>query len=237
MIPHLESNRLKKFGLAFSTWLIFRITKPKTALLRTHHQSLMLMKTTALLLFFVFATAFQALSQQFSFGFQIIGLSVHLKKSKNRDLFKGKITHDGRVVLNGGVLLTARYHVNEHWGFQASQALVAKDCSGRFLGMSHVGVFGSKNNLWDSPNSVDVSFGPMFFYRQNWALLPGYVNDGLFKISDNQRWMTKFVWHGGMVSWRRRLEQNRYFQLDMLPGVPELISIGPGMSFQRAVGN
>ncbi len=177
-------------------------------------------------------------AQQFSFGVQLIGLSVHLKKSKHPQLFKGKITKDGRVVLNGGVLLTARFHVNEKWGFQASQALVAHDCSGRFLGMTHLGGFISKNNLWDSRNSVDISFGPMFFYRQNWALLPGYVDEGLFNISDNQRWMTKFVWHGGMLSWRHRLEASgRYFQLDMLPGFPEIISVGPGMSFQKAVSN
>ncbi len=194
------------------------------------------MKTTALLLFFALALAVPAISQQFSFGFQLIGLSVHLKKSKHSQLFKGKITEDGRVVVNGGILITARYHVNERWGVQASQALVARDCSGRFLGMSHIGVFGKKTDIWDSPNSVDVSFGPMFFYRQNWAVLPGYVDEGLFKISDNQRWMTKFVWHGGMVSWRHRLEPDRYFQLDMLPGFPELISIGPGMSFQRGGG-
>lgn len=189
--------------------------------------------TTTLLLFLALAIAAPAFSQQFSFGFQLIGLSVHLKKSKNRNLFKGKLTHDGRVVVNGGVLLTARYHVNDHWGVQVSQALVARDCSGRFLGMSHIGVFGKMNDLWDSPNSVDVSFGPMFFYRQNWALLPGYVNDGLFKISDNQQWMTKFVWHGGMVSWRYRLAPNRFFQVDMLPGLPEIISVGPGMSFMQ----
>ncbi len=193
------------------------------------------MKTTILVLFLVFAMSAPAFAQQFSLGFQIIGLSIHLKKSKNKNLFKGKITQNGRVVVNGGVLFTARYHVNDHWGFQASQALVARDCSGRFLGMSHVGVFGSKNNIWDSRNSLDISFGPMFFYRQNWALLPGYVNEGLFKISDNQQWMTKFVWHGGMVSWRHQLEPNRYFQLDMLPGFPELISLGPGMSFMQAV--
>lgn len=195
------------------------------------------MKTTVLLFFFSFAMAVAALSQQFSFGFQVIGLSVHLKKSKHPQIFKGKITKDGRVVVNGGVLLTARYHVNDHWGIQASQALVAHDCSGRFLGMTHAGVFGKKNDLWDSPNSVDVSFGPMFFYRQSWAMLPGYVDEGIFKLTDNQRWMTKFVWHGGMVSWRHRLEAGRYFQLDMLPGFPELISIGPGMSFQRVGSN
>lgn len=195
------------------------------------------MKTVILLLIFVFALEVPSYSQHFSFGFQVIGLSVHLKKSKNRQLFKGKITKNGRVVVNGGVLFTARYHVNGHWGIQASQALVARDCSGQFLGMSHVGVFGKKNDIWDSPNSVDVSFGPMFFYRQNWALIPGYINDGLFKISDNEQWMTKFVWHGGMVSWRYRLESGRYFQVDMLPGFPELISIGPGMSFKQGVVN
>jgi hypothetical protein len=195
------------------------------------------MKTTGLLFFLCFAMAVSAAAQQFSFGFQIIGLSVHLKKSKHPQLFKGKITKNGRFVLNGGVLLTARYHVNDHWGVQVSQALVAHDCSGRFLGMSHLSVFGKKNEVWDSKNSVDVSFGPMFFYRQNWALLPGYVDEGLFKISDNQRWMTKFVWHGGMVSWRRQLSEGKNFQLDMLPGFPELISVGPGMSFQRAAAN
>ncbi|MCC6725323.1 MAG: hypothetical protein IT258_12525, partial [Saprospiraceae bacterium] len=93
------------------------------------------MKTTLLLLIFILSTATKALSQQFSFGFQLIGLSVHLKKSKHPQLFKGKLTKNGRVVLNGGVMLTARYHVNDKWGFQASQALVAHDCSGRFLGM------------------------------------------------------------------------------------------------------
>jgi len=191
------------------------------------------MKTTALLLVFLLSTATAAFSQYFSFGVQLIGLSVHLKKSKNERLFKGKITHDGRLVVNGGVLLTARYHVNDHWGFQASQALVARDCSGRFLGMTHVGGFVKMNDLWNSPNSVDLSFGPMFFYRQNWALLPGYVDEGLFKISDNQQWMTKFVWHGGMVSWRHRMAANQYFQVDMLPGFPEIISLGPGMSFMQ----
>lgn len=195
------------------------------------------MKTTILLFFLCCAMAVPALAQHFSFGFQLIGLSVHLKKSKHPQLFKGKITKNGRVVLNGGVLLTARYHVNEHWGFQASQALVAKDCSGRFLGMTHLGGFIKKNDVWDSRNSLDISFGPMFFYRQNWALLPGYVDEGLFKISNNQQWMTKFVWHGGMVSWRRHMAEGKYFQMDMLPGFPELISVGPGMSFQRAVGN
>ncbi len=194
------------------------------------------MKTAILLLIFSFAMAGPACSQQFSFGFQVIGLSFHLKKSNNRQLFKGKITRNGRLVVNGGVLFTARYHLDSRWGIQASQALVARDCSGRFFGMSHLGVFAKKNDLWDSPNSMDVSFGPMFFYRQNWALLPGYLDDGLFKISENQQWMTKFVWHGGMVSWRYRLADERYFQLDLLPGFPELISIGPGMSFQRGAG-
>jgi hypothetical protein len=197
------------------------------------------MKTTKTLLLICFAmTATISIAQQFSFGVQLIGLSVHLKKSKHPQLFKGKLTKDGRLVLNGGVLLTARYYVNEKWGFQASQALVAHDCSGRFLGMTHLGGFISKNNLWDSRNSIDVSFGPMFFYRQNWAVMPGYVDEGLFKVSDNERWMTKFVWHGGMLSWRHRLEAaGRYFQLDMLPGFPEIISVGPGVSFQRGVTN
>jgi hypothetical protein len=192
------------------------------------------MKTaTFLTAILLFSLASQMGAQGFSFGVQVIGLSVHLKKSKHPQLFKGKITNDGRVVVNGGVLLTARWHANQRWGLQASQALVARDCSGRFLGMSHVGAFVKMNDIRQSPNSMDLSFGPMFFYRQNWALLPGYVDDGLFKISGNQQWMTKFVWHGGMVSWRHRLHQGRYFQLDMLPGFPELISVGPGLSFQK----
>lgn len=191
------------------------------------------MKTAALLLFFCLALATNAVSQRYSFGFQVIGLSYHLKKSKHPHLFKGKLTRNGRVVVNGGILFTVRFQADPRWGVQFSQALVARDCSGRFLGMSHVGVFGTKKDLWGSRNSLDLSFGPMFFYRQNWALLPGYVNDGLFKISGNQQWMTKFVWHGGMVSWRYRLRPGEYFQVDMLPGFPEIISVGPGMSFKK----
>ncbi len=190
------------------------------------------MKTILLLLFFTFGMAAAVVGQRFSVGFQLIGLSYHLKKSKHSHLFKGKITRNGRLMVNGGILITLRYHATPDWGMQYSQAIVAHDCSGRFLGMSHLGVFVRKNELWDSPNAVNVSFGPMFFYRQNWAFLPGYVDEGLFDISNNEQWMTKFVWHGGMLSWQHRLSEGRYFQLDMLPGIPEIISIGPGLSFQ-----
>ncbi len=193
------------------------------------------MKSIVLLLFFLATLAAGATAQHFTFGFQIIGLSYHLKKSKHSHLFKGKITKNGRLMVNGGILFTVRYYPKPNWGVQYSQALVAHDCSGRFLGMSHVGFFVRKNEIWNSANAVNVSFGPMFFYRQNWALLPGYVDEGLFDISKNRRWMTKFVWHGGMLSYQHRIGPGQYFQLDMLPGIPEIISIGPGMTFQPGV--
>ena len=192
------------------------------------------MKTTILSLLLLIGLMTGATAQHFSFGFQVIGLSYHLKKSKHAHLFKGKITRNGRLMVNGGILFTIRYYAKPNWGMQFSQAIVAYDCSGRFLGMSHLGVFARKNELWNSPNAVNISFGPMFFYRQNWALLPGYVNEGLFDISKNQRWMTKFVWHGGMLSYQHRISPGQYFQLDVLPGIPEVISIGPGMTFQPA---
>jgi len=189
------------------------------------------MKTTVLSLLLLFAWKTVATAQHISFGVQFIGLSYHLKKSKHSHLFKGKITRNGRLMVNGGVLITARYSVNPSWGVQFSQAIVAHDCSGRFLGMSHLGIFGRKNEILGSTDAVNVSFGPMFFYRQNWEVLPGYVNEGLFDISKNQRWMTKFIWHGGILSWQHQIGPGQYFQLELLPGVPELITIGPGVYF------
>lgn len=193
------------------------------------------MKTTTLLFCLSIFCGNNLRAQNFSVGVSIIGLSFHLKKSPHPHLYKGKIDKKGRVVVNGGFLLNARYLFNANLGVQFSQAIVVHDCSGRFLGMTHAGVFALLPQKKENGHAFGSSFGPMWFYRSNWANLPGFIDTGLFHTSTNQRWQTKFVWHGGLITWRIPVVNRQYFSIEMMPGVPEIFSVGPGYSISPPI--
>jgi len=172
----------------------------------------------------------QEFQPQFSFGIKYMGLTVHLKKSAHPQLYKLKLDKKGYAVVNHGMVLIAEYFVAQNASIRFSQALVPFDCAGQFLGGSQI-AFSYGRYISASPNEIRVSAGPMWFYRKNWQFLKGYVDDGLFKVSKNGKWQSKFVWHGGEIEYNYWLKSKQAFSLNWMPGIPELFTFAPGMKF------
>lgn len=180
------------------------------------------------LLFSCFQVYGQDIEPRFAIGIKYMGLTAHLKKSPHPELYKWNFDKKGYLVWNHGLVFIAEYFVNPEVSFRISQAVIPYDCAGTFLGGTQVGI-GYGRFISQSPHEIRVTAGPMWFYRSSWKDLDGYVDEGLFKLSKNGKWQTKFVWHGGEIEYNYWTSQNRAFSVNWMPGVPELFTVAPGI--------
>lgn len=169
----------------------------------------------------------QDFQPKFSVGVKYMGLTTHLKKSLHPQIYKRKFDKGGHVVINHGLILNFEYFVSDRAAIRLSQALVPFDCANKFLGATQLGISYGRF-IAQSSNEIRIVAGPIHFYRRSWKDIDGYKDDGLFRLSKNGKWQTKFVWYGGEIEYNYWLNQNQAFSLNWLPGVPELFTFSPG---------
>lgn len=191
------------------------------------------MRSVTLIAFLVLLTANlraqELKNPRFMFGIKLAGLSAHFKPSPHPHLYKGRIDKKGLFVLNQGVVLSVEYYFHNQMALRATQAFLWSDCAGRLHAASHIGL--SFGHFFTLNHEVRMSFGPMFFYRKSWHQLPGYQDYGLFKLSKNEKWQRKFVWHGLELEYNY-FKNNTAYNLAVLPGIPEVLAIAGGFKYR-----
>lgn len=176
---------------------------------------------------------------QVSVGITFGGIGYHPQKSENSKFYKWKVDKKGHFVGFAGMTFNVSYRFNDYVGVKLIQSVVGHDCAGKFAGVTHVGVelYDDIIGLRDNRHDFSMSFGPMLYYRNNWSREPGYVNDPDFiRMSSNQKWERKFIWHGGQIQYDYRVTDQESFQVNFMPGHPYLYSFmaGYGLKIEPA---
>ncbi len=191
-------------------------------------------KTTTLILLFTFiciiSTSLFA-QTKILFGIRFMGLAFHPKKSKHPYLYKTKLDNNGHFVLTKGIVLMADLQIYKELNFHLAQALIAHDCARQKAGMSQIGLSYIYALPWNDKQAINICIGPMLFYRKNWNLLPGYIDEKLFKQTNNGKAQLKFVWYGIYGDYLFNLNEKHSLSISILPGIPELIAVAPGLTY------
>jgi len=172
-----------------------------------------------------------SLSAQNNIGIKYFGLSIHPKGEKeNASLMPNKLDNDGYLVLNiGGELMYEHFIFEDIISIKVIQALYA-DCAARLGGFSHIGLRGKM--IKKGKHSLYGGIGPTFVYRRNWLEMPDYINQNRFKGELGDRFQYLFLWYGGELEYKYKLNLNWDFAVSFVPGYPDLISLAFGLNYK-----
>jgi hypothetical protein len=160
-----------------------------------------------------------------SFTVKYFGLSLHLKESPHPQIFPNKLDEKGYATINYGVIAGYdRYLVRTVHAVRLQQAIYA-DCSGSLAGFSHIGWRGLI--FQTGKHSLNGGLGPTLVYRKDWNRIEGYQDDGYFKRQGE--WQYKFYWYAGELEYNYQLTFKTDISMNIIPGIPELISFGAGI--------
>lgn len=159
-----------------------------------------------------------------AFTLKFFGLSAHLRPTPYPELFKNRIDEKGVFVVNlGGIVGYDRFVVRDVISIRVEQGLYA-DCASSLAGFTH---FGWRGQIFKTGrHSLNGGFGPTLVYRRDWNRLKGYEDDGYFNRSGD--WQYKFYWYGGEFEYNYQLSGQYDLSLNLVPGIPELVSFGAG---------
>lgn len=156
---------------------------------------------------------------------KFFGLSVHLKESQPPELFPNRLDSKGIMVLNlGGIIGYERFVLRDKISIRVEQGLYA-DCAAELAGFTHIGWRGLI--FRKGRQSLNGGFGPTLVYRQDWNGLESYQDDGYFER--HGKWQYRFYWYGGEFEYNYELQPGTELSVNLVPGVPELISVGVGL--------
>lgn len=159
-----------------------------------------------------------------AFTVKYFGLSMHLRQTSYPELFKNRLDRKGIAVLNfGGIVGYERFVVRDVISVRVEQGLYA-DCASSLAGFTHLGWRGQIFRT--GRHSLNGGFGPTLVYRRDWNRLQGYEDDGYFNRSGD--WQYKFYWYGGEFEYNYQLKGQYDLSLNLVPGIPELVSFGAG---------
>lgn len=155
-----------------------------------------------------------------------MGITFHIDKNQNSDLYKNAFGKKKRLAMNFGVAVTTEYMFYPEVSVKIDQALF-RDCAGKLAGMTMFN-FRYTVDLRKAGNA-SAGLGPFFYYRKNWNSFGNYINDGYFKDSKNGKWQTKLVWYGGELEYNFPLGNGLDLSTNILPGIPVVIALTPGV--------
>ena len=160
-----------------------------------------------------------------AFTVKLFGLSVHLKESPYPEMFPNRLDDKGYVTFNYGAIVGyERFVVRDVISVRVEQGLYA-DCAAELAGFTHIGWRGlifRKNR-----HSLNAGFGPTLVYRKDWNNIEDYVDDGYFNRKGD--WQYKFYWYAGEFEYNYRLKGSTDLSVNLVPGIPELVSFGVGL--------
>jgi hypothetical protein len=156
---------------------------------------------------------------------KLFGLSLHLKASPYPELFPNRIDDKGYLTVNYGAIVGYdRFIVRDVHAVRFQQGLYA-DCAASLAGFTHIGWRG--RFFKKDRHSLNGGIGPTLVYRRDWNRINGYKDDGYFNRSG--KWQYKFYWYAGELEYNYRLRGKTDLSVSLVPGLPELVSIGVGI--------
>jgi hypothetical protein len=176
--------------------------------------------------FLLFSLIVCTANAQWFYGVKFMGITFHSGKNENGGLYDIAIGKKNRLALNFGVALTVEYMFYPTISVKYDQALF-RDCAGKFAGASMFNI--RYTALLGNAGNASVGLGPFFYYRRNWKEIDGYIDEGYFKFSKNNRWQTKFVWYGGEFEYNYPMDTRTDFSINFFPGYPVVYAITPGI--------
>jgi hypothetical protein len=176
------------------------------------------------ILFFLCSTTL--VSAQWFIGLKFMGLSFHPGTNLNKQHYKTAFGKNKRFVMNYGVAVTTEYMFYPNVSVKYDQALF-RDCAGKFAGSSMLNL--RYTVFLGKLGTGSVGFGPFFFYRKSWTSFDDYTDEGYFKISENGKWQTKFVWYGGELEHDYPIGNGWDISTNFLPGIPVVYVLTPGV--------
>lgn len=180
------------------------------------------------LLNFLFLNEVQAQDQvkyKNAFTIKYFGLSMHLKESPYPEIFPHRLDRKGYLVLNiGGIAGYERFVVRDVLSIRVEQGIYT-DCASAFAGFSHIGWRGLI--FRKGRHSLNGGIGPTLVYRRDWNEIEGYEDDGYFNRSG--KWQYRFYWYGGEFEYNYKLKERLELSATLVPGIPELMSVGLGI--------
>ncbi|RDV15535.1 hypothetical protein DXT99_08580 [Pontibacter diazotrophicus] len=160
-----------------------------------------------------------------AFTVKLFGLSVHLKESPYPEMFPNRLDNKGYITFNYGAIVGYdRFVVRDVISVRVEQGLYA-DCAAVLAGFTHIGWRGlifRKNR-----HSLNGGVGPTLVYRRDWNNIEDYVDDGYFERKGD--WQYKFYWYAGELEYNYKLKKNTDLSVNLVPGIPELVSFGVGI--------
>ena len=161
-----------------------------------------------------------------TFDIKFLGISGHVKSSPHPQLFVRKIDKKGYAVLNIGVISAIEYKLVNNWlSVKLAQAILS-DCANQIAGFTHIGL---RLNYKLQKHSFSIGNGPTIYYRKNWNLLNGYVDEGLFKQKKALQYI--FFWYAGEIEYHYHFSEKFELGFSFIPGPPEFFSLAPGIRF------
>lgn len=177
------------------------------------------------LLFSLRVSAQDVLTTRNTFTVKYFGLSVHLKESPYPEIFPNKLDEKGYTTFNYGAIIGYdRFLDRDAHAVRLLQAIYA-DCSGSLAGFTHIGWRGLI--FEKGKHSLNAGLGPTLVYRRDWNRIEGYQDDGYFNRKGE--WQYKFYWYAGEFEYNYQLTAKTDISLNLIPGIPELISFGIGV--------
>lgn len=159
-----------------------------------------------------------------AFTLKFFGLSVHLRSAAVPELYPNRLDKKGIAVVNlGGIAGYERFVVRDVFSVRVEQGIYS-DCATSLAGFTHLGWRGQVFKA--GRHSLNGGFGPTLLYRRDWNRLQGYEDNGYFKSSGG--WQYRFYWYGGEFEYNYQLAGQYDLSLNLVPGIPELVSFGAG---------
>lgn len=160
-----------------------------------------------------------------AFTVKFFGLSVHLKESPYPEIFPNRLDEKGILAFNYGAIVGYdRFIKRDVMSIRAEQGLYA-DCSASLAGFTHLGWRG--RIFRKGRHSMNGGIGPTLVYRRDWNRLEGYEDDGYFNRKG--KWQYKFYWYAGELEYNYKLSAQNDLSVNLVPGIPELVSFGVGL--------
>ena len=75
--------------------------------------------------------------------------------------------------------------------------------------------------------------GPTIIFRRSWYRLEGYKDDvEFFDGGPEDKWQWKFMWYGGDIEYKYRLDETTDLALSIIPGIPAPIVFSFGANLK-----
>ncbi len=177
------------------------------------------------------------------FAIVFIGLSTYFAKSQsnvniklttlsyqftdnNTELAKQKLGASGKLAFEPGFIFSYESFATPAASLKVAMALYY-DKASKMAGFPQVMIRFRLFNAYK--HSLSMGFGPAFYFRQTWAYLDGYQDDGIFTEAGD--WQYKMAWLSGELEYNYYISKNANLSVSLNMINPESVGLAIGYKY------